>query len=496
MSAEVPRSRLGVLFAILGSALLLPAILVSQSSSGAILGRYSVGLATAALLNLVLLAGGLILMLRSGTSGRVAAMAARTPDFLVVNLIVFPLPVFLLLWFLFPVPILDRWNAFAGLCLLMVFPGVFLIGARNGKARSEALKGTMVASASLLICLIAAELAVRAVVPGSYFNPRLGLIPYSRHTIMVDLPGVSMGGTLSTNSWGLRGEEPPEDWDAWTTIVTVGGSTTADYYLDDARTWSHVLQETLRESSPLVWVGNGGIPMHSSETHDYFLREVVAEIRPDIVVFLVGINDIGQFMRGSVALDEPPLPERGARAFLFAQSRLLQALYKAKKVYIEGATVISETSDPEFELLPMTTIERPLPEDLGTLLPDPRYYERRILRLIETCRDLNVTPVFLTQPLLYDNTDYWRGIQGGCSWLLGSDSIFSAATHWLMLDYLNRQLIGVCHREGVACFDLASRIPHDRSMFYDAMHFTEAGSDRIGRLTGKYLLSRGILAGT
>lgn len=489
-------SRAGLLLVLSGAGLLLPAILVSQSVSGTFLGRYSASLAAAALLDALLLAASVLLLLRPSALRRVAALAAGTPDLLVVLSVILPLPLFLLFWFLFPLPILDRWNAFWGLCLLSASPGILLIGSREGAARREAVRNALVASFTLCIGLAAAELAVRAVVPGSFFDPRLGLIPYSSHTIMVDLPGVTPGGILSTNRWGLRGEEPPEDWESWTTIVTVGGSTTADYYLDDSRTWSHVLQETLRRENPHVWVGNGGIPMHSSETHDFFLREVVAEIRPDIVVFLIGINDIGQFMRGSVALTEPPLPERGARAFLFARSRLLQSLYKAKKVYLEGAPVISETSDPEFELLPMPAPEAPLPEDLGSLIPDPDCYKRRVLRLIETCRDLGVTPVFLTQPLLYEDTEHWRGIQGGCSWVLGSDSIFSAATHWRMLDYLNRQLIEVCDQEGVACFDLASRIPHESTMFYDAMHFTEAGSERIGRLTGEYLLSRGLLEGT
>jgi len=485
--------RSGLWLALTGSSLLLPAILASRSTNGLVLGRYSAALAGLALLDLAILAGALLLLLRPGLRGWIARTAARTPDTPVMLLLLFPLSVFLLLWFLFPFPLLERWNAFLGICLLLLFPGVLLIGCRDGKARREALKGTVLASASLVICLLAAELAVRMVVPGSFFNPRLGLIPYARHTIMVDLPGVSMGGTLSTNRWGLRGDEPPEDWDAWTTIVTVGGSTTADYYLDDSRTWSNVLQETLRREDSLVWVGNGGIPQHNAETHEYFLREVVAEIRPDIVVFLVGINDIGQFMREAISLTELSLPERGARAFLFTQSRLLQTLYKAKRVYIDGAEVISENSDPDFELLHMTAPETRLPEDLSTMLPDPGYYQRRIRRLIETCRQLEVTPVFLTQPLLYEDTEYWRQIQGGSSWLIGPDSIFSAATKWLMLDHLNRQLIAVCEREGVACFDLASHIPHDTSMFYDEMHFTEAGSKRIGRLTGKFILYRRLL---
>ncbi len=104
----------------------------------------------------------------------------------------------------------------------------------------------------------------------------------------VELPGITPGGIMSTNMWGFRGEDPPENWEEYITIVAVGGSTTANYYLDDSLTWSHVLQEELRREDPLVWVGNAGIPRHSSDTHLLFAREVLSEIQPDIALFLVG----------------------------------------------------------------------------------------------------------------------------------------------------------------------------------------------------------------
>lgn len=457
-----------------------------------VLGLYSPGLAAAGILVLLVMAASVTALFRPGLFRRLRGSLSGIPEFVPVGLLVFPLPAFLLCWFLFPFPILERWNAVLGLCLLLEAPGVFIAGCRSGRARSDVFKGAAVAAVSLLVSLTAAELAARRLVPGSFFNPRLGLIPYARHSIMLDIPGTSRGGTLSTNRWGLRGEEPPDDWEGTTTIVTVGGSTTANYYLDDSRTWSNVMQEALRKRVPAVWVGNGGIPMHTTESHDYFLREVVARIRPDVVVFLVGVNDMSQFMRGELATGGRPMEEGGLREFLFRNSRLLQALYKAKKVYVDGVPAITVTSEPTFAPVPMSGEELPLPDDLGELLPDPDLYRDRIERLIRTSRELEVTPVFLTQPLLFHDSDYWRGMQGGSYWMGGADSAFSAATYWLMLDHLNRQLMDVCRVEGVACLDLASLIPHDRSMFYDSMHFTEAGAARTGYLIAKFLLANGV----
>lgn len=482
--------RPGEILGLLGSGLLLWATLLSRSSSGVVLGRYSTGLAVFAASLILIAAVWTGLLLRWKTTGPLARLAGKLPEFAAVMLAVIPIPLFLLLWFLFPFPLFERWNGFLGFCMLISAPGVFCLGRR---ASSEAPKGAVVTLITLAICLVLAELAVRAVVPGSFFNPRLGLVPHARYTIMVDLPGVSKGGTLSTNRWGLRGDEPPDDWAAHTTIVTVGGSTTANYYLDDRRTWSYVLQEELKRADSLVWVGNGGIPMHSAEHHDFFLREVVTAIQPDIVIFLTGANDIGQFMRGEVALHERPLPERGVREFMFRNSRLLQTLYKAKKVYVDRAPVISEAADPEFAMQPMTGSESPLPDDLREMLPDPEAYSRRIRRLIATSREIGVTPVFLTQPLLFEDSDFWRGIQGGSYWHGGPDSLFSAASYWRMLDFLNREVMEICKEEGILCFDLAAVIPHDMSMFYDSMHLTEAGAGLVGESVARFMLESGVL---
>lgn len=493
MCSKIRRGFFGAAAGVAGSCLLLSAVLSSRSSSGTVLGRYSPGLASlAVVLILAALVFAGILTWRKPFR-RIAALAGACPEFAAVIITVLPIPVFLVLWFLFPFPLTEKWTGFIGVCLLLPAPGVLCIESRTSKAMADALKSLAVTGVSLGISLALAEMVMRAVIPGSYFNPRLGLIPHARYLINVDLPGVSKGGTLSTNSWGLRGEEPPEEWDEFFTLVTVGGSTTANYYLDDGRTWSHVLQETLREIRPQTWVGNGGIPMHSSEHHDFFLREVVARIRPDVVIFLTGANDIGQFLRGEVALHEEPLPERGLRETMFRGSRLLQTLYKAKKVYIDRAPVISETVDPEFVLLPIPGPERQLPSDLREILPDPEAYARRITTLINTCRQMEVIPVFLTQPLLFEDTPYWRGIQGGSYWHGGPDSLFSAAAHWVMLDFLNGELLRVCRDEGVACFDLASVIPHDMTMFYDSMHLTEAGAELVGKSVAGYIISIGLL---
>ncbi|MCK5133277.1 MAG: SGNH/GDSL hydrolase family protein [Candidatus Sabulitectum sp.] len=464
------------------------ALFTSHSTDGVILGRWSVSMALLLFVLLIFFLTAALLLVKSNSfHKRLSPPAAKIPDFS-AGLLTTVLPVLLfLVWFLFPVPILQRKTFVTGIALFSLTPGLILMALYEPRRQKTALGGTVVMVFSIVAAIALAEFVLHAFMPRSIFNPRFGLRPYQKISLEVDLPGVTPGGTLSTNMWGLRGDDPPEQWDEYLTIVTVGGSTTANYYLDDRLTWSHIIQSRLREIQPLTWVGNGGIPRHSSDTHSLFVREVLSQIRPDVALFLVGVNDMGPFLRGSVCSVER-LPDSGARQVLFSRSMVLQLMYKLKKVYIDGAPVITQSVDPYYREVPMTEEEASLPADLHDLLGDPEYYQRRIRLIIQECRVLGITPVFMTQPILFQNNDHWRGILEVTQWLEGSENPLSAASFSLMLGTLNNDLIEVCLQEDVAVFDLASEIPHSKDYFYDTMHMTELGAELVGEKASGFLV--------
>ena len=63
-------------------------------------------------------------------------------------------------------------------------------------------------------------------------------------------------------------------------------------YLDDSKTWPHLVQEDLRKGCPGAWVGNAGLDGHSSHGHVLLMDKVITKIHPDILIFLVGLNDL------------------------------------------------------------------------------------------------------------------------------------------------------------------------------------------------------------
>ncbi len=490
MRSEYLLTRIILALILVSLLMILFAFLTSTSTNGVILGRWSVSVTLASVILLV--ACGFIIRFLTGServleSGRV--LLSRCPDFLASLLIITTLPLFFVLWFLFPIPFLQRTSAITGAALLTLAPGLLIIVSYPCKRRRSAILGTVVMAVSLLTALLISELVLRKLMPPGIFNPRFGLRPYQHVELEVNLRGITPGGVLTTNAWGMRGEDPPENWDEWLTIVSVGGSTTANFYLDDSLTWSAIIQDRLREVYPQTWVGNCGIPKHSAAEHALLVREILSEVNPDYALFLVGINDVGQFLRGEAALNVS-LPETGFRQAVFRHCMLMQVLYKLKKVFIDKAPVLSQAVDPMFIEEPMLSTEMELPDDLHDLIPQPDEYRNRIEAIILECRILGITPVFMTQPILYEDNEYWRGIQGGSYWFGGADSNFSAASYWLILNTLNNDLIEVCERESVAYIDLASMIMHSRDIFYDSMHLTEYGAVMVGEEAADYFIER------
>lgn len=473
--------------------LLLLAFLTSTSRDGAFGGRWSIPVLLASVI--LIAASGLVIRFLVGSDRVIDSskiLLSKCPEFLTSLLLIVPILLLFVVWFLFPLPILQRKSAIIGAAILTLTPGLLIIVSYPVKRQRYTILGTVTIAVSLLLTLLLSEFVLRKLMPSTIFNPRFGLRPFQRVELEVNLPGIAPGGVLTTNAWGMRGEDPPEDWDEWLTIVTVGGSTTANFYLDDSQTWSRIIQDRLRDVHPQTWVGNCGIPRHSTAEHAILVREVLSEVNPDIALFLVGVNDIGQFLRGEAALNVS-LPKTGFRQAVFKNCMLMQVLYKLKIVYIDQVPVLSETVDPMFREEPLLSPERELPDDLHELIPEPDEYKNRIEAIIHECRELDITPVFMTQPLLFEDNEHWRSIQGGSYWFGGTDSDFSAATYWLMLNTLNNDLIEVCEREGVAYIDLASMIPHSKDIFYDSMHLTELGAAMVGDRAADYLIEELII---
>ncbi len=296
----------------------------------------------------------------------------------------------------------------------------------------------------------------------------------------------------TTNSMGFRGEEPPEDWETWFTIVTIGGSTTHCFCVDDQRTWSHLLQENLRMNESETWVGNAGFSGHSTRAHIVLRKEVIPNVKPDMVVLLVGTNDVVYSTKldpdgVGIGTEKPSLGHR-----LIYSSRLLQLL----NIWIKGSFgemhLLTEEVPPYIRI-PLDGPEMEVPDDIRDLCTSLDEYHSNIMEIIRLGRISEVQVVFMTQPSLWEDSDYWHGIQESYYWDVSEDSKLSAATVWRILDVFNSELISICASEGIPCLDLASQVPHSPEYFYDGMHLNEAGSIIVADLLSKFITDQHLM---
>ena len=170
----------------------------------------------------------------------------------------------------------------------------------HGKATmkpNNLLKTLGVFLAGCLVALAVLEVLLRVYNPLEIrFRPDRIVLPVNKRYIFnnVDKFTKLPPTTKHTkNSLGFRGAPPPRDFPDYLTIITIGGSTTECFYLSDGRTWPDLLGQNLSRQFNRVWVNNAGLDGATTYRHLILMEDYVAQLRPKVVLFLIGINDVG-----------------------------------------------------------------------------------------------------------------------------------------------------------------------------------------------------------
>jgi len=331
------------------------------------------------------------------------------------------------------------------------------------------------------------EFLLRLLIPSPPFSSLFNFRPHMNLKMTPNIRGVAKNGVQSTNAFGMRGDEPPKNWNETTTILAVGGSTTQCFFLDDQKIWTNVLQRTLEKNGAKVWVGNAGIDGHSTRSHVLLMEDLLPQIKPKIVVALVGINDMLISLSEDVRFQKNRFDRRSIKSILYAKSKLFQVIYTWKLILWDQVQVTQANAHLTLVEAPFDPKTESLPKDLHDLIPTLPEFENNLKAMAQLARAQNVKLVLMTQPSLFDDNDHWRHVQGNFYWIKKAKHDMSAATYWRLLNEYNQATLKVCREENLECLDVASFIPHREDMFYDAVHLTELGSERVGLLLAEFL---------
>jgi hypothetical protein len=278
----------------------------------------------------------------------------------------------------------------------------------------------------------------------------------------------------SRDQWGLRGTHRSlGDID----LLTVGGSTTDQRYLDDAATWQAVAQEQLRRKGRALVIANAGVDGQSTIGIGFNFRfwfPLLADLRPKTVLFYVGINDVVRdrdrgYFDGRVDATHWRVRSATVQLFLTVRSNIRARhvrVWHGRKRPDPSAFTEQGLLDPQ--------------ERLEIARQSAGSFRLNIEGLRQSALASGARPIFMTQTALGWNGDRSppRGLKE------------TVESHGRMLNYadvafvhqsLNRTLLDFCGETRTTCFDLGNDVKFDADDYYDYLHNTPRGAEKIGR---------------
>lgn len=345
--------------------------------------------------------------------------------------------------------------------------------------------------AILLGFVIVLELAF-----GTWFSGGHALYRFTqvRDTVMTrdnPLPGPPDRIVYTRDAYGFRGlQGSVSEID----LLTVGGSTTDQRWIDDGATFQAVLADLFRKTGRSLSVVNAGIDGQSTFGHiENFASwfDQVPDLHADYILYYVGINDMLK-MDAVATFDRVSgsSPLAGLKGAIRAHSALYQ-VYRVGKGLFAAQPIRHELSRENIADRPPFAetglIGDPATPVLQTALGGLR---RRIATLAELTEAFGARAIFVTQ-----RSARWRREDGKVYGIATYRPDFFETTRASLpgtyaqmngVDFYNIEravadvIMDECRRQGATCLDLMADVDFDLATdFYDPLHTTPTGARRI-----------------
>ena len=328
------------------------------------------------------------------------------------------------------------------------------------------LKVAAINLALLLVLAAAAELLF-----GTWFSKdpldQLGL-PRATRTMVSAAPLYAGGGDFvyRRDQWGFRGDVDPTK----VTILTIGGSTTNQLYLPEEQTWQQVLEGQFREAGRTdVVVANAGIDGQSTVGHLQALRDWfphVPGLRPRFVLAYVGINDTQVSGTWVDTLRHHSFNRIvKQKSALFRLSRQITGMVVASRARLRHDRVdyaAAKWTETGAQAVPAG--------DSGV-----EQYRQRLKLMADEIHDMGAVPVFVTQT----RGDFKK--VGAKLVGMVTETGPNGVDQYNALTPYNAATREVCREHGLLCLDLARDLQFGDGDFYDYLHNSPQGAEKIGR---------------
>jgi hypothetical protein len=239
-------------------------------------------------------------------------------------------------------------------------------------------------------------------------------------------------------------------------------------------------------------LNNAGLDGHSTFGHLLLIKDYIVKLKPRIVIFLTGINDV-ETERPELfdLMNENRINFRSAKSFfksVINKTELGSTIFNflaIKKAWKKGLI----HKEVDFKNLRDTILTQTYADLL--LKKQDNYltgYKLRIDSLIKLCRLNNIEPIWLTQPSLYGDYTDPDTQQPMKNKIVRGSSPFS---NYDLADKILERYNDVVRsfENKIKIVDLAKLMPKQTSLYYDNIHLTNKGAEQVGKIIAAELSS-------
>jgi len=360
--------------------------------------------------------------------------------------------------------------------------------SRIGSFARSLLSKALLLLFGTIVALLLLEVLLR------FYNPLQARIKGNRIVLTTNktyhikndiIKGLDPEITVTRNSIGFRGPNPPADMSKYLSVVTIGGSTTQCFFLSDDQTWTSQLGKDLENSFNSIWINNAGLDGHSTHGHIVLLEDFVVPLHPKVAIFLIGANDVA---RASISDWDAENVKSGlqfdsAKAFIKSASAYSEVIALFLNGYRSYTAYKAGLIHQQIDLKSQGYLDIPEAEQQQQFAQSVNAeflngYEQRLTKIVEVCRSAGIQPVFVTQPLLVGfGTDDVTGMDLARIRAYGPRQ--TGKMYWDVVEAYNDVTRKVGQANKIQVIDLAHEMPKSSRYFYDFIHYTPQGAKVI-----------------
>lgn len=312
---------------------------------------------------------------------------------------------------------------------------------------------------------------------GSWFRPsrlnELNLITDYKTEINISgyYPYSTPRITYTRDHYGLRGTafNQPGKID----LLTVGGSTTDQRYIDDTCTWQVLLEQELQQHNCNITIGNAGVDGHSTFAHlaafDLWFPRI-PDLKPKWIIYYIGINDF--CIEANHERDQLVSSSWIQKSALYQLFRKLKRTFNAHRLGLTHKQInLAQVSYTRKGLVPLENYKQ-------LVEPQAAAFVQRLELLATKTRAMGAEPVFVTQPTYFYRFTPQSLPEGTAEQLYYTTPI-NGVDYYHLKRLMDEACCTTAARLNVSCIDIGAGKDWTRDDFYDYVHLTPTGTHKL-----------------